>query len=123
MSVLTKATGRYGERLAEQHFVALGAELLERNYYRDYSEVDLIFCDAGELVAVEVKTRSVVDFVPIEECVRRSQLGRIARGLTTYAMDNGFWANPWRIDVVLIVLDVDGQTVLRLDHFKSVYPG
>jgi len=123
MTVLTKATGRYGERLAAEHFLEQGAELLERNYDRDYAEVDLILIHQLELIAVEVKTRSVLDFVPPEECVRRSQLARIARGLTTYAMDHGFWDVPWRIDVVLIVLEPDGSTVRRFEHLKNVYPG
>jgi putative endonuclease len=123
MSVQTKATGRYGERLAEAHFLSLGAALLERNYYRDYTEVDLLLKHEGELVAVEVKTRSVMDFVPPEECVRQSQLGRIARGLATYAQDHELLDIPWRIDVVLIVVEPDGQTVLRFEHLKSVYPG
>ena len=123
MTVQTKATGRYGERLAEEHFLKFGAELLARNYYRDYTEVDRLFKHEGELVAIEVKTRSVLDFVPPEECVRRSQLTRIARGLTTYAQDNELLDIPWRIDVILIVLDTDGETVLRFEHLKNVYPG
>src|SRR5947209_5294566 len=123
MTVLTKATGRYGEGLAEAHLLSLGAELLERNYYRDHTELDLLFRHEGDLVAVEVKTRSVLDFVPVEETVRWAQLRRIARGLATYAQDNELEDVHWRIDVVLIVLDTDSQTVLRFEHLKSVYPG
>ena len=122
MTVQTKATGRYGERLAEQYFLSLGANLLERNFHVQYAEVDLLFEHEGDLVAVEVKTRSVVDFVPPEECVYWSQLRRIQRGLLTYAQDNDLLERSMRIDVVLIVLDVDGQTVHRFEHLRSVYP-
>lgn len=121
MTVQTKATGRYGERLAEEHFTRLGARILERNYHVTYAEVDLILEDVGDLVAVEVKTRSVVDFVAPEECVYWSQLRRIRRGLLTYAQDNDLLDVPMRIDVVLIVLDVDGQTVLRFEHLRNAY--
>ena len=123
MTVQTKATGRLGERLAEEHFLALGAELLERNFRVHYAELDLIVKHEGDLVAVEVKTRSVVDFVAPEECVYWSQLRRITRGLITYAQDNDMLDWPMRVDVVLIVLDVDGQTVHRFEHLKSAYPG
>src|SRR5579859_6217578 len=109
MTVLTKATGRFGERLTEKHFISLGAEILERNYYRHYTEVDLILKHEGELVAVEVKTRDVEDFVAPEECVRWAQLRRIARGLATYAQDNDLEDMPWRIDVVLIVVHEGGE--------------
>ena len=122
MTLQTKQTGRRGERLAEEYFVSVGAELLERNYFRDHTEVDLLLKHEGELVAVEVKTRDVEDFVAPEECVRWSQLSRVARGLATYAMDNDLMDWPWRIDVVLIVIH-EGDQVLRFDHLKSVYPG
>ena len=85
-------------------------------------EIDLLFEDGEEIVAVEVKTRDVEDFVQPEETVRWSQLRRIGRALETYAQDNNFLERSWRIDVILIVIERDGS-VLRLDHLRSVYPG
>jgi putative endonuclease len=117
-----QTVGRLGERLAEKHLVDQGARLLERNYRKDWGEVDLLFDHGGELVAVEVKTRDVEDFVQPEEVVRRSQLRRIVHAMTAYALDNGLWNTTWRIDVVLIVIERDGS-VLRLEHLRSVYPG
>jgi putative endonuclease len=120
MTALTRATGRFGERLAEQHFVSLGARILERNYTVQYAEIDLILEDHGDLVAVEVKTRDVEDFVEPEECVHPSQLRRIATGLTTFAQDNNLLEVPFRIDVVLVVIQHDGK-VLRFDHLRNVF--
>lgn len=118
---MTLTVGRRGERLAEAHLVSLGAKILERNFWVQYAEVDLIAVHEGELVAVEVKTRDVEDFVPPEEVVRRAQINRVIRGLMTYAQDNDLLEMPMRIDVVLIVIQHDGD-VLRLDHLRSVYP-
>ena len=117
-----QTVGRRGEQLAAEHLLALGAELLERNFRRDYTEIDLLFKHEGELVAVEVKTRDVEDPEQPEEAVRWAQLRRITHGLETYAMDNEMLEMPHRIDVVLIVIESDG-TVMRLDHLRSVYPG
>src|SRR5689334_16698419 len=122
MTFTRQTVGRRGERLAEAHLLDQGAELLERNFRRDYSEIDLLFKHEGELVAVEVKTRDVEDLVEPEEVVRWSQLRRITHGLETYAMDHDMLEIPHRIDVVLVVIESDG-TVLRLDHLRSVYPG
>jgi len=113
--------GRLGERLAETHLVAQGAEVLARNYHIQYAEIDLILIHEDELVAVEVKTRDVEDLAAPEEVVFAAQLRRIVRGLTTYAQDNDLLEMPFRIDVVLIVLHA-GSEVLRLDHLRSVYP-
>jgi putative endonuclease len=115
-------TGRRGERLAEDYLVALGAKVLERNFHVQYAEVDLILEHESELVAVEVKTRDCEDIAAPEECVFPAQLRRIVRGLTTYAQDNDLLEMPFRIDVIAIVIGPNGD-VLRLDHFRSVYPG
>src|SRR5438270_11824117 len=122
MRLSRQVVGRLGEQLAEKHLLDQGARLLERNYHIQYGEIDLLFEDGEEIVAVEVKTRDVEDFVQPEETVRWSQLRRIGRALETYAQDNNFVERSWRIDVILIVIERDGS-VLRLDHLRSVYPG
>lgn len=122
MRLSRQAVGRLGERLAEQHLLDQGARLLERNYHIQYGEIDLLFEDGQELVAVEVKTRDAEDFVQPEETIRWSQLRRVERAMTTYALDNNLTERSWRIDVVLIVVERDGS-VRRLTHLRSVYPG
>lgn len=122
MTAWTKELGRRGERLAEEHLLSLGAELLERNFRGDFCEVDLLFKHDGELVAVEVKTRDAEDYVQPEESLRWDQLRRVARGLTTYAMQCDLMDMPHRIDVVLIVVQDDGD-VLRFEHLRNVYSG
>jgi putative endonuclease len=117
----TLATGRRGERLAADYFDAIGGIIRERNFHVQYAEVDLIVEHEGELIAVEVKARDAEDLAAPEECVRRAQLRRIVRGLTTYAQDNDLLEMPFRIDVIAIVFHADGE-VLRFDHLKSVYP-
>ncbi len=122
MSLRTQNVGRRGEQLAEEHLLAQGARLLERNYRIDHGEIDLLLDHEGDLVAVEVKTRDVQDIEQPEEAVSWRQLRRIVRALSTYAMDNDLLEGTWRIDVVLIVIEPHGS-VLRLDHLRSVYPG
>jgi putative endonuclease len=121
MTLSPRLIGRRGEQLAEEYLIAHGAELLERNFHAQYAEADLILKHEGDLVAVEVKSRDAGDFVQPEEVVRRAQLARVARALTTYAQDNDLLEMPFRIDVVLIVTETNGD-VLRFDHLKSVYP-
>ncbi len=122
MNLRAQNVGRRGERLAEEHLLAQGARLLERNYHIEYGEIDLLLEHDGDLVAVEVKTRDVGDLEQPEETVTWRQLRRIVRALATYAMDNDLMEQTWRIDAVLIVIEPDGS-VLRLDHLRSVYPG
>jgi putative endonuclease len=118
---MTMAIGRWGERLAADYLIGIGAEVLERNYHVQYAEVDLILQHEGDLVAVEVKTRDVGDFIAPEEAVHRAQLRRVVRGLTTYAQDNDLLELPFRIDVILILTETNGD-LLHFEHLKSVYP-
>jgi putative endonuclease len=114
--------GRWGERLAETHLVESGAKILARNYRSAPGEIDLIMEDDGELVAVEVKTRTDLDLEQPEEAVTRWKLLRMARGLQTYAINNDLEDRPMRLDVVAVVLNLDGS-VQRLTHLRSVYTG
>jgi putative endonuclease len=113
--------GQWGEHLAEQHLVKAGAQVLQRNYRSDQGEIDLVIMHEGELVGVEVKTRTLLDVEAPEEAVRRSQLRRIAGALGELAVDAGFGELHWRIDVVAIEVDPSG-TLHRLDHLRDVYP-
>jgi putative endonuclease len=114
--------GRWGEQLAESHLVKSGARVLARNYRSAPGEIDLVIDDDGDLVAVEVKTRTDLDLEQPEEAITRWKLVRMARGLETFAIDNDLEQRPMRLDVVAIVLNLDGS-VQRLDHLRSVYPG
>jgi putative endonuclease len=113
--------GQWGEHLAEQHLVKAGAQVLQRNYRSDQGEIDLVIMHEGELVGVEVKTRTLLDVEAPEEAVRRSQLRRIAGALGKLAVDAGFGELHWRIDVVAIEVDPSG-TLQRLEHIRDAYP-
>jgi len=122
MTMDNRTFGLKGEKLAETYLIDQGARVLSRNYRIAYGEIDLVLEHEGELVAVEVKTRSSGDLEQPEEAFTWRQLRRIARALGTYASDTELLDMPWRIDAVAIQIDHDGS-VRRLDHLRSVYPG
>jgi putative endonuclease len=116
-----RTVGQLGDRLAEHYLTELGARLLARNYRIPFGEIDLVYMHEGELVAVEVKTRTVDELAQPEEAVNWRKLRCIVQALTSYAADTGYLELPWRIDVVAIELEMDGG-VRRLNHLPSVYP-
>jgi putative endonuclease len=121
MSSYNVQLGKWGELLAESHLVKMGALVLARNYRSEVGEIDLVVEHEHELVAVEVKTRTIVDLEAPEEAVTRWKLRRMVRGLETFAMDNDMMERHWRLDVVAIEVRPDGK-VTRFEHLRSVYP-
>jgi len=114
--------GKFGELVAETYLVKSGARVLARNYRSDPGEIDLVVEHEGDLVAVEVKTRTALDLEAPEEAVTRWKLWRMARGLETFAIDNDMEERHYRLDVVAIELDLEGN-VQRCEHIPNAYLG
>lgn len=114
--------GKWGEQLAESQLVKAGARILERNYRFDPGEIDLLIEHDGDLVAVEVKTRTDLDLETPEEAVTRWKLRRMALGLQTYAAANDLLERHWRLDVVAVVIDLEGN-VRRCEHIRDAFVG
>jgi putative endonuclease len=114
--------GRWGEQLAESHLLKAGATILARNYRSEPGEIDLVIEHEGDLVAVEVKTRTEFDLEAPEEAVTWWKLRRMMRGLETYAIDHDLVDRHWRLDVVAIELTPEG-TLLRCEHIRDAYVG
>ena len=112
--------GVRGERLAEQYLLGLGARLLVRNYRCGFGELDLVVEHDGDLVAVEVKTRTEGGLEHPEEALTGWKLRRLARSLACYAMDTDQPECGWRIDAVVIDVDLSGA-VVRLEHILNIY--
>ncbi|HEV7665182.1 MAG TPA: YraN family protein [Chloroflexota bacterium] len=114
--------GKWGEQLAESTLVQAGATILARNFRSDPGEIDLVIEHDGDIVAVEVKTRTDFDLEAPEEAVTWWKLRRMSHGLATYAMTNDLMERHWRLDVVAIQLDLNGD-VLRCEHIRDAYLG
>jgi putative endonuclease len=116
--VLTrKDLGARGEELAARHLDRQGYRVLARNHRTSFGELDVIARDGKEVVFVEVKTRLDDESLP-EESVDLRKVGRIARLAEAYLMSEGGEEAAWRIDVVSVVLDHQGE-LRRIEHFKN----
>lgn len=69
----TRKIGAQGESFAAQILQKRGMEILLRNYYTPYGEIDLIVRDGGYIAFVEVKTRRAGSLVRPAEAVDRRQ--------------------------------------------------
>lgn len=114
------ALGAKGELAALAYLEARGARVLARNYRCAGGEIDLVVLHEGDLVAVEVKTRTHGGLGLPEESLTWAKLRRVARALGMFAHESRQSGPLWRIDVVVVEVDL-GANVTRVEHFKSVY--
>ncbi len=71
-----KLLGRKGERLALRFLKKKGYQLLKKNYRTPYGEADLIFSFQGEVIFVEVKTRTSASFAEARTAVNHEKQER-----------------------------------------------
>ena len=108
------ALGRRGERLAADYLCARGYELVASNFKTGVgrnrrgaivqAEIDLVAYDGPVLCFVEVKTRASDWFAAPEANVDRRKQRQITRAARAYRRLYGLHAEPFRYDVVSVIL-------------------
>ena len=108
-----RAHGRAGETLAAAYLELLGWTDLERNVRIGGVEVDLVACEGGTRVLVEVKFRGRADFGGAALAVDRGKRDRLRQAALALEARGVRWV---RIDVLAMELIDDG---LRLRHYRN----
>ncbi len=118
-------TGRRGEDLAAAFLETSGYRLLDRNYRFERHEVDIV-CFApteddspgGEIVFVEVKTRSGDRFGRPEEAVDRDKQQRVITAARAYLYERKMEGASCRFDVVSVLMKSRG---CEIEHFQDAF--
>ncbi|MDE3229656.1 MAG: YraN family protein [Chloroflexota bacterium] len=112
------AIGKRGEDLAAAWLRRAGYTILARNWRRPCGELDLIVERDGEIIGVEVKTRTSAAMGEPEEAVTRAKQRKLLLTMQTYLMEAGAEQRPYRLDVLAVRLAPNGAH-LETRH----YPG
>ncbi len=121
----TKELGDKGEAIAAAYLERLGYRILERQYRFERAEVDLVcfqpaarYEEGGELVFVEVKTRTGFAFGRPEEAIDEEKKRNVIRASEAYLHEQRMDGTPCRFDVIGIVL---GTGEPQIEHFKDAF--
>ena len=112
--------GAAGEALAARELSRLGYRLVDANVRMKMGELDIVAEDDGEMVVVEVRTRTIGRMLPPEATVGPSKIRKLVRTGTAY-MDRIGWEGPWRIDIAAITVGPDGKPALEI--FRDITVG
>ncbi len=111
--------GRRGETIAAQHLQAAGLVILDRNWRCPQGEIDLVARDDGELVFVEVKTRSSLTFGHPLEAITAPKLARLRRLAVAWCEAHPGNHDRIRIDAIGIVAPDVGEA--DIEHLERVF--
>ena len=111
--------GRSGEEKVAGYLQKKGYTILVKNYRCKAGEIDIIARDGAELVFIEVKTRSSLNFGFPAEAVTRRKQRQISRAAQWYLAEQQLFDVPARFDVIA-VLGVDQKDV-TIDHINNAF--
>jgi len=113
--------GRLGERLAAEHFLRLGFDVLAQNHHTRWGELDLVLSDGRTLVFCEVKTRRLGSGEPFESLhvAKQSQVRKMSAAWLAEVTDRP-WHDELRFDAVGVLVNSRGELV-RLDHIEGAF--
>lgn len=117
MSADKKKIGQAGEERAAKFLTRQGYRILERNYRAPYGEIDLIALDRGELVFVEVKTRTSDVYGSPELAVNPRKQERMIRAALGYIKFKKLHQMPCRFDVIAI----SPTTEKEIEHIRHAF--
>lgn len=109
--------GARGEELAAEHLQKAGYAILDRNWHSGHKELDLVARRNGQLIVVEVKTRSGTMFGLPEDAVTDRKIRRIVSSADAYIRLNGLDL-PVRFDIVTVIFE-DGN--VRIEHIEDAF--
>ena len=112
--------GKWGEDQAANFLMGKGGKILEKNVRTPYGEIDLIAEFNGDLVFVEVKTRSSSIYGNPEEAVTAGKLSHMIDSAESYLQEHPEISADWQIDVVAVLMLEN--TDLEISHFENVVP-
>ena len=108
-----KKIGALGEDIAAKFLKNKGFEILDRNYKKNYGEIDIIAKKDGKTHFVEVKsvrcslqenvTREKIDYRP-EEMVHAGKIRKISTVATEYIIRKKI-EGDFQVDVVAVFID------------------
>jgi len=119
LSETIKTFGRKGEDLAISHLRALDYEIIARNYFSSYGEIDIIARQKSLLIFVEVKSRSS-SFEAAFSSVSFSKQKKLVKTAMHFLSRHKIYEEMFtRFDVIAIVKDQAGE--YKLQHMQDAF--
>ena len=98
----TKEIGDWGEAVAEEYLLENGYEVIGKNVYTPFGELDLVTRKDSTLHIVEVKTRLSDAFGYPEQAVNERKIIHLVESTQHYLQEHSIFDYDWQIDIVSV---------------------
>lgn len=95
--------GNQGEHLAEQYLLKKGYKILTKNYRMRGGEIDIIARINNDIVFLEVKSRTGIEFGDPIAQIGLQQQKTIIQTANHYLIKHNIINKNWRIDVITVL--------------------
>jgi putative endonuclease len=114
----TKKIGNMGEDIAESYLLKKGYEILDRNYYSRYGEIDIIGKLEDQIIFFEVKTRTNEAFGNPEDSIDQKKIDCMISTAFCFLEEHTEEELDWQMDLLAIKLFPDGKNEIL--HFEDI---
>ena len=111
--------GLWGEDIAAEFLEKKGYRILDKHFFFQHAEIDLVARDGPYLVFVEVKTRSSAQYGLPEEALSERKKRYLRKAAEGYLYLNQLHNQDCRFDVVTVNFLPDGTT--SLNHYLNAF--
>jgi putative endonuclease len=115
----TREKGQEGEKIAIAYLESKEYTLLERNYFFEHAEVDIVAHDGKCIVFVEVKMRKNTTFGEPAEFVTKKKQKLVMKAAKACLYERKMAGSPVRFDVIAIVKQPGGAPDIQ--HFEHAF--
>ena len=113
-------TGKNGETIAKEYIIKKGYEILETNWRFQKAEVDIIAKYQNRIIAIEVKTRSSINFGRPQDFVNKKKIRLLLKALDHYlnSKDLDF---ELRFDIIAITIKDSNHQIEHLEDAFCIF--
>lgn len=109
--------GKKGEDIVVDFLKKNKYRILERNFYCNQGEIDIIAVEKDEIVFIEVKTRNNTNYGMPSEAVTKQKEKHFKKATEYYIYKNNLYNEFIRLDVVEVLLKGQQYTI---NHIKQI---
>lgn len=115
---ITNPVGVLGEDAAAKYLQDKGYKIIERNYRKSHTEIDIIALSGSTLVFIEVKARSSNTFGTPFESIPPWKVNNLVKTAQFYKLLNPKLPDDMRIDAVGVF--VENGRIKKIEHLENI---